>query len=159
MYRLVGENLGKYIILTGKANIVILTKVLAVIFTEYNREFCLNLWDPGGRSCECSSDHQPIILFLFQFIDYRLVTYAHWLPRSEANGSAAGRSGREMQNLDFGNKRKRGINSWKKEANRLRADACPYCANHKKVLIGTTSELFGISRLHIWLGIWDLLAH
>ena len=77
MYRLVGENLGKYIILTGKANIVILTKVLAVIFTEYNRGFCLNLWDPGGRSCECSSDHQPIILFLFQFIDYRLVTYAY----------------------------------------------------------------------------------
>ena len=54
MYRLVGENLGKYIILTGKANIVILTKVLAVIFTEYNRGFCLSLWDPGGRSYKCS---------------------------------------------------------------------------------------------------------
>ena len=36
IYRLVGENLGKYIISTGKANIVILTRVLAVIFTEYN---------------------------------------------------------------------------------------------------------------------------
>ena len=60
MYRLVGENLGKYIISTGKANIVILTRVLAVIFTEYNRGFCLSLWDLGGRSYECSSDHQPM---------------------------------------------------------------------------------------------------
>ena len=77
MYRLVGENLGKYIISTGKANIVILTRVLAIIFTKYNRGFCLNLWDPGGRSCECISDHQLITLFFFQFIDYRLVTYAH----------------------------------------------------------------------------------
>ena len=34
-------------------------------------------WDPGGRSYKCSSDHWPITLFFFQFIDYRLVTYAH----------------------------------------------------------------------------------
>ena len=66
MYRLVGENLGKYIILTGKANIVILTRVLAVIFTKYNRGFCLCLWDPGGRSYECSSDHHPMIRCTFQ---------------------------------------------------------------------------------------------
>ena len=47
-------------------------------------------WDPGGRSYKCSSDHWPITLFFFQFIDYRLVTYAYWLSRSKANGSAAG---------------------------------------------------------------------
>ena len=34
-------------------------------------------WDPGGRSYKCSSDHWPITLFFFQFIDYRLVTYAY----------------------------------------------------------------------------------
>ena len=79
MYRLVGENLGKYIISTGKANIVILTRVLAIIFTKYNRGFCLNLWDPGGRSCECISDHQLITLFFFQFIDYRLVVRTYRL--------------------------------------------------------------------------------
>ena len=65
MYRLVGENLGKYIILTGKANIVILTRVLDIIFTKYNRGFCLNLWDPGGQSYECSSNHGPMTLFFF----------------------------------------------------------------------------------------------
>ena len=54
IYRLVGEDLGKYIISTRKANMVILTRVLAVIFTEYNRGFCLSLWDPGGRSYKCS---------------------------------------------------------------------------------------------------------
>ena len=48
IYRLVRENLDKYIVSTGNANIVILTRVLAVIFTEYNRGFCLSLWDPGG---------------------------------------------------------------------------------------------------------------
>ena len=74
---IVRESSGEYIISTGKANIVILTRVLAIIFTKYNRGFCLNLWDPGGRSCECISDHQLITLFFFQFIDYRLVTYAH----------------------------------------------------------------------------------
>ena len=35
------------------------------------------LWNPGGRSYKCSSDHWPITLFFFQFIDYRLVTYAY----------------------------------------------------------------------------------
>jgi Uma2 family endonuclease len=53
MYRRVGENLGKYIISTREANIVILIRVLAIIFTKYNREFCSNLWDPGGQSCKC----------------------------------------------------------------------------------------------------------
>ena len=24
------------------------TRVLAIIFTKYNQEFCLSLWDPGG---------------------------------------------------------------------------------------------------------------
>ena len=50
---IVGENLGKYIISTREANIVILIRVLAIIFTKYNREFCSNLWDPGGQSCKC----------------------------------------------------------------------------------------------------------
>ena len=50
IYRLVRENLDKYIVSTGKANIVILTRVLVVIFTEYNWGFCLSLWDLGGRS-------------------------------------------------------------------------------------------------------------
>ena len=50
IYRLVRENFDKYIVSTGKANIVILTRVLAVIFTEYNWGFCLSLWDLGGRS-------------------------------------------------------------------------------------------------------------
>ena len=44
MYQPVRENLDKYIVSTGNANIVILTRVLAVIFTEYNRGFCLSLW-------------------------------------------------------------------------------------------------------------------
>ena len=48
IYRLVGENLGKYIISTGKADVTICTRVLTVVFTEYNRGFCLSLWDPGG---------------------------------------------------------------------------------------------------------------
>ena len=48
IYRLVGENLGKYIISTGKADVTICTRVLTVIFTEYNWGFCLSLWDPGG---------------------------------------------------------------------------------------------------------------
>ena len=65
IYRLVRENFDKYIVSTGKANIVILTRVLAVIFTEYNRGFCLNLWDPGGQSYESSSNHGPMTLFFF----------------------------------------------------------------------------------------------
>ena len=36
-------------------------------------------WDPGGRSYECSSDHQPMILFFFQSIEYRFVTYDNWI--------------------------------------------------------------------------------
>jgi len=48
IYRLVGENLGKYIISTGKADVTICTRVLTVVFTEYNRRFCLSLWDLGG---------------------------------------------------------------------------------------------------------------
>ena len=63
---IVRENLDKYIISTGKANIVILTRALAVIFTEYNRVFYLSLWDPVGRSYECSSDHHPMIRCTFQ---------------------------------------------------------------------------------------------
>ena len=47
---IVRENLDKYIISTGKDNIVILTRALAVIFTEYNQEFTLSLWDLGGPS-------------------------------------------------------------------------------------------------------------
>ena len=70
---IVGENLGKYIISTGKANIVILTRVLAIIFTKYNRGFCLNLWDPGGQSYKCSCDYQPMILF--QSIVHRLILH------------------------------------------------------------------------------------
>ncbi|KAG2577972.1 hypothetical protein PVAP13_6NG170606 [Panicum virgatum] len=37
MYWPVRENLDKYIVSAGKANIVILTRILAIIFTEYNR--------------------------------------------------------------------------------------------------------------------------
>ena len=47
------ESLGKYIISTGKTNIVILTRVLSVMFTKYNRGFCLSLWNPGGQGYEC----------------------------------------------------------------------------------------------------------
>ncbi|KAG2649501.1 hypothetical protein PVAP13_1NG114119 [Panicum virgatum] len=36
-------------------------------------------WDPGGRSYACSSDHQPMTLFFFQSIEYRLVTYDNWI--------------------------------------------------------------------------------
>ena len=36
-------------------------------------------WDPGGRRYECSSDHQPMTLFFFQSIEYRLVTYDNWI--------------------------------------------------------------------------------
>ena len=49
---IVGENLGKYIISTGKANLTICTRILAIIFTKYSREFCSDLWDPGGQSCK-----------------------------------------------------------------------------------------------------------
>ena len=46
--RLIGSKLNQYFILTGTADVTIRTRVLAIIFTKYNQEFCLSLWDPGG---------------------------------------------------------------------------------------------------------------
>ena len=76
IHRLVGGKLNQYTISTEKDDETICTRVLTVIFTEYNRGFCLSLRDPGGRSYECSSDHQPMTLFFFQPVDNQLVTCA-----------------------------------------------------------------------------------
>jgi hypothetical protein len=51
--RLIGSKLNQYTISTRKADVTICSRVLAITFTKYNREFCSSLWDPGGQNCKC----------------------------------------------------------------------------------------------------------
>ena len=54
-HRVVEGKLNQYFILTGTADVTIRTRVMDIIFTMYNREFCLSLWDPGGLKSNCAT--------------------------------------------------------------------------------------------------------